>query len=571
MDELGFELFYAQFKKLDLIKSSDKIEIYNVFDEETKTVRILKICKGKDLSSVCKSLTDIRHPNVAVVYDYVYYNGNTHILEEKLQGETLDEKLEKEKKLSPEETVRIVTKVCEGLSVLHAKNPPIIHNDIKPSNIFICDDGNIKIFDFDISRVYKTNVNHNTQIVATEAYASPAHYGYGQTDQRSDIYSLGVTIHKMLTGQVLNEKKESIYKGRLKGVINKCIQYDPKNTYKSTLQLKQDLEKNVSRKTGRFFAVVLAIIVCGALIFGAGLFVKKVINNDETQPPMQETDGSEFFTENNAVSTTEKTNENANTTTQPVKTDIKAVKVVSKTSGEVVSMVSLNDGTIVYLEAFTDECHIKTSTGIEKVLALKGENCRLLYNNYTNSLYMVYRVIGTPDAEIYFIDNNYDITDERLFVASYGYDSGSSGFFLSDGTLYSDCFTKNLIDSTQWVSIGSASFVANTQLNDRMFYINNYTVTEEKGNGSESVSYNVPWDYLYDAKFYTTIDGIYFIARTSGKDYIYKFDGDTFTELLCLNDYKYYTHSSYEKFSVTKDKIWLYDATANTIKELPVE
>ncbi|MBR4286479.1 MAG: protein kinase, partial [Clostridia bacterium] len=149
MDEFDFERFYIKLTKRNLIKKSEKIDIYTVLDEEADTIRILKICKGRDLSTVCKTLKEVKDSNVAIVYDYVYYNGDTYILEEKLQGETLGEKLEVQGTLSPEETVRIITKVCDGLSVLHNMEPPVIHRDKKPSNKIICDDRNVKVFDFD--------------------------------------------------------------------------------------------------------------------------------------------------------------------------------------------------------------------------------------------------------------------------------------------------------------------------------------------------------------------------------------------------------------------------------------
>lgn len=590
MDEFDFERFYIKLTKRNLIKKSEKIDIYTVLDEEADTIRILKICKGRDLSTVCKTLKEVKDSNVAIVYDYVYYNGDTYILEEKLQGETLGEKLEVQGTLSPEETVRIITKVCDGLSVLHNMEPPVIHRDIKPSNIFICDDGNVKVFDFDISRTYKETADCDTQIFATRAYASPEHHGYGQTDQCSDIYSLGVTMHKMLSGKVLNDKRQTTYAGKLSEIINKCVQMNPEARFQSAEELrialleqisyeaskisesqaKKDTDKQKSHGKGKFLAVLIALIIVGALVFGAGKFVKGFLEEDHNQPADTNVVGSDLLTGDNALSSTEKTTKSTYATILPDKKD-KAVKVVSKTEGEVLSMVALNDGTIVYLEAFKDECHIKTSAGMERVLPLEGQNCRLLYNGYTDDLYMIYRESGTTNAKIYLIDKNYEIADVPLFEANYGYDSGSSGFFLSDGTLYSDFFDKNLIDSTQWVEIGSASFEASTQFNDRMFYINDFTVTEEIGYGAESVYYNAPWDYLCDAKYYTADDGIYFIAKTSGKEYIYKFDGETFIEEACLDNYKYYTRSEYKRFVVSNDKIWLYDATANTIKELSIE
>ncbi len=570
-----YEKFFSQYELYDEItpktinKNDQKVtRIYNAFHKETSSTRILKICEKNNLSTVCESLKKVRHPNVAVVYDYVYYNDDTYILEEKLHGCTLAEKLDIKGELSTKEVARIVMAVCDGLSVLHEKKPPIIHNDIKPSNIYICDDGNVKVFDFDISRTYKEKAVQNTVLMGTEDYASPEHHGFGgQTDQRSDIYSLGVTMHKMLSGRTLNEKRKTTYTGELSRIIDKCVQKEPDERYQSVKLLKKDLEKQISHKRGKLVATLCGVVLCGVLVFGVGTSIKKATNDKETKSPLQETDGSEFFTESNAVSTTEKSYK----TTKPTRNDTKSVKVVSKLAGEVASMVSLNDGTIVYIESVSGECHIKTSAGIDKLLNVQCEDCHLLYNTYTDELYLL-SDDGSGMAQIYSLDENFDIISEPLYSnSSIGHIGEFCSFFLSDGTLYCNKFYSELIDSEHWVKIGTADFSATTQFNDRMFYMNSYTLTEELGHGAESVSYDVPWDYLLDGKYCTTNEGIYFIAKTDHKDYIYKFDGAAFTELLCLNDYKYYTHSSYEKFGVTKDKIWLCDATANTIKELPIE
>ena len=101
--------------------------------------------------------------------------------------------------------------------------PKIIRNDINPTNIKIRPDGTVKLFDFDISRLYKKGQSQNTVLFGTEEFAAPEHYGYGQSEPRTDIYCLGVTMHKMLTGKVLSSEHQSTYTGKLKKIINKCL------------------------------------------------------------------------------------------------------------------------------------------------------------------------------------------------------------------------------------------------------------------------------------------------------------------------------------------------------------
>ena len=82
--------------------------------------------------------------------------------------------------------------MCDGLKELHEQK--IIHRDIKPSNMILQADGRIRLIDFDAARIFKDNKATDTELLGTKDYAPPEQYGFGQTDPRSDIYSLGVTI-----------------------------------------------------------------------------------------------------------------------------------------------------------------------------------------------------------------------------------------------------------------------------------------------------------------------------------------------------------------------------------------
>ena len=85
------------------------------------------------------------------------------------------------------------------LSYLHAQHPPIIVRDLKPGNIMVTPEGDVFLIDFGIARTYKAGKQSNTENLGTAIYASPEHHGHGQTDARSDIYSLGATMYHLLT------------------------------------------------------------------------------------------------------------------------------------------------------------------------------------------------------------------------------------------------------------------------------------------------------------------------------------------------------------------------------------
>ena len=211
-----YKIFMDPLTNIEDIKDTPKTKISVVYHRDIKASCILRICKNRDLSSVYSTLRDIQNPNTVFVHDFVYENGDTYILEECISGNTVQENLEHDGTMSEQDTAQIIIEICKALEVLHNQKPPIVHNDINPSNIKIREDGSVKLFDFDISRTYKKGQSQNTELFGTEEYAAPEHFGYGQSEPRTDIYCLGVTMHKMLTGQGLSTEHRVTYSGKLK-------------------------------------------------------------------------------------------------------------------------------------------------------------------------------------------------------------------------------------------------------------------------------------------------------------------------------------------------------------------
>lgn len=265
MSDIRYEFIMSQIKHIRDIKENEKTKISLVYYEGCQGPCILKICKNRDLSEVYQALMEVRHPNVAIVYDCIYENGNTYVIEEFITGKTLADILEEKGTFSEKETAGIMTELCKGLDVLHRQEPPIIHNDIKTSNIMIKEDGGVKLFDFDISRIYKEGSYKNTKLMGTHEYAAPEHYGFGQSDPRTDIYSLGVTMHEMLTGVGLNQEHNVTYQGGLAKILRKCVEIDRKKRYASAALLKSAIEKQ-KENDGHRWGIILACI-CGVLLF----------------------------------------------------------------------------------------------------------------------------------------------------------------------------------------------------------------------------------------------------------------------------------------------------------------
>ena len=250
--ELGFQFFVSQFQIERSIKNDEgksKVDLVLYYPIERNCV--LKQYYQKDLISIYKQLEQIHHPNLPVIYKAVYYKGDTYVLEEYIDGKSLRELLMERIKESEEgvdyffteeEVVSIINQLCQALSMLHDQNPPLIHRDIKPENIMVKPDNSIKLIDFDIARVYQVEKDNDTRVMGTREYAAPEQFGYGQTSEKSDIYSIGVLMHELLTGS-LSIKNGVAYEGKLKPIIETCIQIDPKRRYQTVKELQIDLQR----------------------------------------------------------------------------------------------------------------------------------------------------------------------------------------------------------------------------------------------------------------------------------------------------------------------------------------
>lgn len=247
--ELSFQFFISLFQIQRSIKNGEKSKVDLIWYEPIEGQCILKQYYQKDLVSIYKQLEQIHHPNLPVIYKVIYYKGDTYVIEEYIDGNSLREVLKERKEeqeealyFTEDEVVFIVNQLCQALSMLHEQDPPLIHRDIKPENIMIKQDNSIKLIDFDIARVYQEEKDNDTRIMGTKEYAPPEQFGYGQTSEKSDIYSIGVLIHELLTGDLLN-KNGILYEGNLKTIIETCIQMDPKQRYQTAKELQIALQK----------------------------------------------------------------------------------------------------------------------------------------------------------------------------------------------------------------------------------------------------------------------------------------------------------------------------------------
>jgi len=153
-----------------------------------------------------KILWALNHPNLPALTGFFFQNQRYFLVMEYIDGSTLEELLERNGAPFPERRVLAwAQQLCDVLEYLHSQRPPIIFRDFKPGNIMLTRNGQIKLIDFGIARFFRSTSSQDTQVLGTPGYAPPEQYGKSQTDERSDIYALGMTLFHLLTN-TLSEK-----------------------------------------------------------------------------------------------------------------------------------------------------------------------------------------------------------------------------------------------------------------------------------------------------------------------------------------------------------------------------
>jgi serine/threonine protein kinase len=146
-------------------------------------------------------LADLIHPNLPRIHDHFSEYGRSYVVMDFIAGDTLEDYLNKIiRRFSVEPALEIGLQLCSVLDYLHARQPPIIFRDLKPANIMRTADNDVYLIDFGIARHFKPGKAKDTIPLGSRGYAAPEQYGKAQTTPQSDIYSLGATLHQLLTG-----------------------------------------------------------------------------------------------------------------------------------------------------------------------------------------------------------------------------------------------------------------------------------------------------------------------------------------------------------------------------------
>lgn len=256
MAKIGNEIIDSKYEILKLLNTGGmNSAIYLALDKKlNRQWAIKKVRKSSSqttsmLMAEASIMKNLDHPMLPRIVGIEEDPKFFYIIMDFVQGENLKTVVASSGPQAQDTVVSWGVKLCDVLTYLHGKG--IVYRDMKPANIMLSPDGNIKLIDFGIAREYKENASEDTTALGTEGYAAPEQYeGKGQTDARTDVYGMGITLFQLLTGVNPSSYQENIFSIRLQNpnlssgldkIILKCTNKDPKKRYQSTEELKKAL------------------------------------------------------------------------------------------------------------------------------------------------------------------------------------------------------------------------------------------------------------------------------------------------------------------------------------------
>ena len=206
-------------------------------------IRNSELCVKKTLDiysrDVYEQLASVRIEGVPAVKECVADDGKLIVVEEYVQGRSLNQVLDEQGLLNEEQAYEIAVQLVDILVRLHQLEPAIVHRDIKPSNIIIEKNGHVNLIDFNAARHVNADKNEDTRMLGTVYFAAPEQFGFGQSDERTDIYGLGATINYIMTG---DKPGAGIAECRFSDILKKCLMVDAKDRYQSAEELRGVLD-----------------------------------------------------------------------------------------------------------------------------------------------------------------------------------------------------------------------------------------------------------------------------------------------------------------------------------------
>lgn len=274
-------LLGGRYEIIDKIGSGGMANVYKAIDRVLNRYVAVKVLKKefstdenfvKKFWSEAQSAAGLTHANIVNVYDVAEDRGLYYIVMELVEGITLKDYIQKKGKLTAKEVIGITMQVSSAMDAAHSNN--IIHRDIKPQNIIISKEGKVKVTDFGIAKATSSNTI-STNVMGSVHYTSPEQARGGFSNAKSDIYSLGITMYEMITGELpfdgdstvsiaLKHLQEDIVPPSelvpeipysLEQIIMKCTQKSADRRYANVAALARDLKRSIQEPDGDFVKI----------------------------------------------------------------------------------------------------------------------------------------------------------------------------------------------------------------------------------------------------------------------------------------------------------------------------
>lgn len=230
--ESFWEAVTTEYDTLHVLKRSPRGTVSVVRHKKSGTRYVFRRYSGS--GEVYRRLLPVLCPHLPQIMEAAEQDGQTAVLEEYVQGDTLAELL-MGARLTEREARQVTMQLCQALHVLHSMGA--VHRDVKPENVILRGSDAVLI-DFDAARIYKDESESDTQVLGTTGFAAPEQYGIFQSDERADIFSLGVLLNIMLTGK---HPSREMAAGKMGRIVRKCTMTAPEQRYQSARALMEVL------------------------------------------------------------------------------------------------------------------------------------------------------------------------------------------------------------------------------------------------------------------------------------------------------------------------------------------
>ncbi|MCR4720708.1 MAG: Stk1 family PASTA domain-containing Ser/Thr kinase [Lachnospiraceae bacterium] len=300
-----------RYEIIDKVGSGGMANVYKAKCHRLNRYVAIKVLKSefssdtnfiKKFRAEAQSVAGLSHPNIVSVYDVGDDDGLHYIVMELVEGITLKRFIERKQRLEVKDAVGIAIQICQGMEAAH--NHHIIHRDIKPQNIIISRDGKVKVADFGIAKA-ASSYTLTQDGEGSVHYLSPEQARGGYSDERSDIYSLGVTLYEMLTGQVpfSGDNNVSVVLLHLQSeatpvtvlnpgvphsvdmIVQKCMQKKPERRYQNVAELIADLRRSMTDPDGDYVMISQNANVMSSDTRGITPDEIRELNNSSAQSP----------------------------------------------------------------------------------------------------------------------------------------------------------------------------------------------------------------------------------------------------------------------------------------------